>query len=202
MGQECICMVRHEGKYAKAKVLLETSELIVRGELSLKISFSSITALSAADGELRVRTKDGLTILELGVEKAAKWRERIANPKSLIEKLGQKAGDEVVLIGKFEQRFLRDLKKAGAKLLENVSSTTKWILLNVEAQADLAKVKASAKSMSGATALWIVYPKGQKALTEHDVRGAGLKAGLTDVKVTRFSESHTALKFVIPKAGR
>jgi hypothetical protein len=34
------------------------------------------------------------------------------------------------------------------------------------------------------------------------VRGAGLKAGLVDVKVAGFSETHTALKFVIPKGKR
>ncbi len=48
----------------------------------------------------------------------------------------------------------------------------------------------------------IVYPKGQKTITESTVRTAGLKAGLTDIKVVGFSATHTALKFVIPKAKR
>jgi hypothetical protein len=45
--------------------------------------------------------------------------------------------------------------------------------------------------------LWVVYPKGKKALTEADVLGAGRKAGLKDVKVVGFSATHTALKFVV-----
>jgi len=54
----------------------------------------------------------------------------------------------------------------------------------------------------GAAALWIVYPKGPKDITENDVLAAGRKAGLKDVKVAGFSPTHTALKFVIPAARR
>jgi hypothetical protein len=63
---------------------------------------------------------------------------------------------------------------------------------------ELSSVAEIAKSMEGATALWIVYPKGQKSITENDVIAAGRKTGLKDVKVVGFSATHTALKFVIP----
>jgi hypothetical protein len=56
--------------------------------------------------------------------------------------------------------------------------------------------------MRGATALWIVYPKGQKQITENDVLAAGRRAGLKDVKVVGFSATHTALKFVVPLSDR
>lgn len=201
MGQELLCTVRHQGKTLKGKALLETSELILRGDTPLKIPFASICALDAVDCELRVRTKTGLIVFVLG-DKAAKWRERIANPKTLMEKLGVKAGDGVALLGKFEGELLDQLKKTGAETSNRLSASTQWIFLRVDAQAELSKVKSCADGMRGATALWIVYPKGQKTLTENDVRSAGLKAGLTDIKVTKFSESHTALKFVIPTAKR
>ena len=67
---------------------------------------------------------------------------------------------------------------------------------------DLKKVAGIAKGMRGAAGLWIVYAKGKKELTENDVRGAGLKAGLVDVKVARFSETKTGLKFVVPRERR
>jgi hypothetical protein len=47
-----------------------------------------------------------------------------------------------------------------------------------------------------------VYRKGQKSITETDVRSAGLQAGLVDIKVVSFSATHTALKFVVPKSKR
>lgn len=99
MGQEAICTVRHEGKSISGKALLETNELIVRGELPLKIPFSAITSLKAVDGELHVRTKSGMTVFVLGA-KAEKWRERIANPKSLIE-AGTESGGNGFRGGKF-----------------------------------------------------------------------------------------------------
>jgi len=47
-----------------------------------------------------------------------------------------------------------------------------------------------------------VYPKGQKHIREIDVINAGKSAGLVDNKVARFSETHTALRLVIPLANR
>lgn len=57
---------------------------------------------------------------------------------------------------------------------------------------------------SGASdgALWLVTPRGVSAVTEADALAAGRAAGLTDVKVVRFSDTHTAHKFVVPRANR
>jgi hypothetical protein len=199
MGQEIPCLVHFGGNLDKGKALLETSEILFRGDLRLKIPFSKIKDVRAADGELRVTTSEGLAVFELGA-KAESWRDRILHPKSVIEKLGIKPGEAVTLYGAFEKNFLADLTKHGAKMSNRNSSL--WILLAAESRDELQGVKSVAKSLSGPAALWIIYPKGQKVITEGDVRGAGLKAGLTDVKVAKFSETHTALKFVIPKAKR
>jgi hypothetical protein len=51
-------------------------------------------------------------------------------------------------------------------------------------------------------ALWAVWAKGRKELNENHVREAALDAGLVDVKVARFSATHSALKLVVPKAKR
>jgi hypothetical protein len=48
----------------------------------------------------------------------------------------------------------------------------------------------------------VIAPKGQRHITETDVLLAGRAPGLTDVKVVRFSETHTAHRFVVPLAGR
>lgn len=202
MGNEAACKLRYEGKAFSGKALLETAEILFRGDTRLKIPFSSITALQARDGELHVRTKDGLAIFGIGPQ-ADKWREKIANPKTRVEKLGVKSGETVSLLGQFPADFLTDLKKRGAVLVQGkVAKDSPWIFLAAESRPELQRVRAQAKALSGAAALWIVYPKGQKSLTETDVRSSGLRAGLTDVKVARFSDTHTALKFVIPKSQR
>jgi hypothetical protein len=202
MGNEAACKLHYAGKAFAGKALLETSEILFRGDTRLKIHFSSITAIQARDGELHVRTKEGLAIFDLGPQ-AEKWREKIVHPKTLLDKLGVKPGDAVSLHGEFSADFLASLKKHGAVTAhDKTAKTVPWVFLAAESRQDLQRVKAFANSLSGAAALWIVYPKGQKSFTEADVRSAGLKAGLTDVKVAGFSATHTALKFVIPKSKR
>ena len=56
--------------------------------------------------------------------------------------------------------------------------------------------------IGGAGALWAVWAKGRKELNENHVRDAALAAGVVDVKVARFSPTHSALKLVVPKAKR
>jgi len=51
-------------------------------------------------------------------------------------------------------------------------------------------------------AIWVIRPKGRPNISENDVMSAGKNAGLVDVKVVRFSETHTAEKFVIPVSKR
>ncbi len=57
-------------------------------------------------------------------------------------------------------------------------------------------------SLTPAGGIWVVAPKGVAEITEADVLAAGRKAGLVDIKVVRFSATHTAHKFVVPKAQR
>ncbi|HXC47616.1 MAG TPA: hypothetical protein VNU20_04945 [Candidatus Sulfotelmatobacter sp.] len=198
MGQEVVCTAHWGGKSVRGKALLETAEITFRGEERLKIRFSSIRGLEAKDGELRLKTDEGLVVFELG-ERAEKWREKIANPKSVMEKLGVKPGESVAVFGKLEGEFLKKLKGqksvvAPGKIEDGVG----WIFFGTETREGLGKVTKIAAKMKGSAALWVVYPKGQKSVTEIDVIGAGREAGLKDVKVVGFSATHTALKFVIP----
>ncbi|PYR70118.1 MAG: hypothetical protein DMF88_03745 [Acidobacteria bacterium] len=56
--------------------------------------------------------------------------------------------------------------------------------------------------MPSSCAIWVIRPKGSQQISESDVMKAGKAAGLVDVKVARFSETHTAEKFVIPVSRR
>jgi len=182
----------------RGKALLETAEIIFRGDERRRIPFSAIRGMEAKDGELRLRTDEGLVVFELG-ERAEKWREKIANPKSVVEKLGVKPGEPVAVFGKLDGEFLKKLKEhksavAPGKIVDGVG----WIFLAAETREGLGEVKKIAGKLKGNAALWVVYPKGQKHITEMDVISAGRKAGMKDVKVVGFSATHTALKFVIP----
>jgi len=202
MGKECECVARFGKQKSEGKALLETNELIFRGDFRLKVLFASLKSATAANGELRLETPEGLAVFELG-EQAAKWCEKILHPKSRIEKIGVKAGAKVALIGSFDEDFVLELKLlADAMAQEKVAPETDTIFLAADSLKELSSVAKTAKSMKGGTALWIVYPKGQKSITENDVIAAGRKSGLKDVKVVGFSATHTALKFVLPLTKR
>jgi hypothetical protein len=198
MGNEVKCKARFGEEVSEGKALLETTELLFRGGFRLKIPFASIKSAKAVDGELRLKTADGLAVFELGAA-AEKWRDKILHPKSRIEKLGIRPGAKVALLRKFDADFRDELKLlAGLVTRDKVAADAEAIFFAAESQKELSQVAKIAKSVKGAAELWIVYPKGQKNITENDVIAAGRKTGLKDVKVVGFSATHTALKFVIP----
>jgi hypothetical protein len=202
MGSEATCKVRFGNQESQGKALLETSEILFRGGFRLKIPFSTIKSAKTAAGELRLQTAEGLAVFQLGPA-AEKWCQKILHPKSRIEKLGVKPGARVSLLGSFDADFVEELGGFTKSLSKNkVAGNSEMIFFAADSKEDLAAASKIAKSMQGAAALWIVYPKGQQHITENDVLTAGRKTSLKDVKVVGFSPTHTALKFVIPVAER
>ncbi|HEX2832054.1 MAG TPA: hypothetical protein VHW00_03515 [Thermoanaerobaculia bacterium] len=183
------------------EALLETSEIIFRGERRVVIRFDAIQAVDARDGRLHVEYKGGEAILELGAH-AAKWAEKIRNPKTVVQKLGIKAGQQISVVHLEEPAFLRDLETAQAIVSTRLKKNSDAIFYGASARADLAKLESLRASLASNGALWIIRPKGVKEITEGDVMAAGKAAGLVDVKVVRFSDTQTAEKFVIPVANR
>ncbi len=107
------------------------------------------------------------------------------------------------LLGKFEPEFLAEVGELTKSVSKGkVTADSEWIFFAANSERELGALSKISKSMKGAAALWIVYPKGQKHITENDVLAAGRNAGLKDVKVVGFSLTHTALKFVIPLSER
>jgi hypothetical protein len=202
MGNEASCKVQFGKQQSEGRALLETSEIFFRGEFRLKIPFSTIKSAKAVDGELRLQTAEGLAVFHLGAT-AEKWCDKILHPKSRIEKLGVKPKAGVSLLGDFDAEFLDELGKLTKSVSKGkVTADSEWIFFAADSKGDLGDLPKISKSMKGAAALWIVYPKGQKDITENDVLRAGRKVGLKDVKVVGFSPTHTALKFVVPLSHR
>ena len=66
MGNESNCKVRFGKQQSEGKALLETSEILFRGDFRLKIPFSTVKSAQAVDGELRLQTAEGLAVFQLG----------------------------------------------------------------------------------------------------------------------------------------
>jgi hypothetical protein len=120
--------------------------------------------------------------------------------RSRIEKLGIEAGQSVLLIGVTDAHFLAELQGCGARITRTRSPDVIFCL--VETRAALQKLPELARRMKRDGALWTLRPKGSPHISESDVMKAGKAAGLVDIKVVRFSDTHTAEKFVVPKKLR
>ncbi len=163
---------------------------------------ASLKSVSSREGDLHLRWPDGTAIFELG-DHAEKWAHKILHPKSTAEKLGIKPGLAMSVIGNFEDGFVKELENA-AKVFSNgrAAQDSDLLFFAAEHGAELQHAKKLTASLGSTGALWIVYPKGRQEITERQVLDAGRKAGFVDVKVVSFSATHTALKFVRPKAKR
>jgi hypothetical protein len=150
---------------------------------------------------LTLKSTEGVLTLAIGA-KAEKWAAAITSPKSRIDKIGVKPGQRVSALGVSDRAFVDELNAAGADVSERVRKDSDAIFIAVESSADLRRIASLAKSLAPAGALWAIRRKGVADASEALTMAAGKAAGLVDVKVVRFSETHTAEKFVIPKSRR
>jgi hypothetical protein len=202
MGRELLCNIRAGGKAARGKALLETNEIIFRGDLRLKIPFASLKSVVARNGELHLQWAEDSAVFELG-KQAEKWAHKILHPKSTAEKLGIKPGLVISAITMGDDNFVKDLRAQSKSFSDfKALKTSDLIFFGASKAGELTRVKRLVPSLASAGALWIVYPKGRLEITELQVLNAGRAARLVDVKVVSFSPTHTALKFVRPKAKR
>jgi hypothetical protein len=198
MGNEAQCRVEIGGEAAEAKALLETEELIVRGALRAKIPFRETKDVAADGGVLSFRWNGREVRIHVGRD-AAKWAEKIRNPKSVAQKLGVKPGQKISIIGKLDESFLGGID---VDLSRRLRKDSDLIFFAAAKREDLGRLEELRHALVPAGAVWVIRPKGVAAISEGDVMAQAKKAGLVDVKVVRFSETHTAEKLVIPITAR
>ena len=123
--------------------------------------------------------------------------------RSLIDKLNIKPGARVSVLGVKDADFMGELlDRTGDISLGGVSPGSDGVFLGVDQPDDMAQMVSLRPLIKPDGAVWVVFRKGRKDFNENDVLRLGLATGLVDVKVVRFSETHTAVKFVIRKADR
>lgn len=205
MGREASCTAHANERTVRGKALLETTELVFRGDgLRLAIPFAHIRAVAARGEALEVRWRDGTVRFDLGAAEAARWAERIKNPRGRTEKLGIKAGTRVAAVGPLDPDFVLELRACGADVAgARARGPFDVVFFAAQTPADLARLATLKATLDPAGALWVVRAKGAGAMvTESAVMAAARGAGLVDVKVVAFSATHTAEKLVIPVADR
>ncbi len=198
MGNEIVCRASLGAQTSEGKALLESDHLLFRGEFRCKVFFRDLAKVSVDRGTLSLFGPEGELRLELG-KKATVWSEKILHPKSRAEKLGLKAGTQVLVINLADTEFQAELAKSAVEITAVRSKSQSYLVFfGVEDAPGLTKIPDLVPRFKERGALWIVYPKGQSRISESAVIQAGRAAGLKDVKVVSFSSTQTALKFVRP----
>ena len=202
MGREAVCTGRLGRESGEGKALLETDEVLFRGEFRARVPLREITAIESKSGVLSLRWPGGTLALELGPA-AEKWAEAIRHPRSVLDKLGVKPGLRVAVLGGFDAGFTADVARAlGAKPLARAATGCDLVFARFAKPGDEARLAKLVAAIEPDGGVWAIYPKGRRELSEDTIRAAAKRAGLVDVKVVRFSDELGALKLVIPKVAR
>ena len=201
MGLSTLCRATFKGRASVGRAELETDFVSFRGAFAATVTFASIAAVAVTDGVLSLETEDGTLALNLGAA-AERWAGKIRFPKGRLAKLGVTAGQRVSVVGLADPSLAGELRAAGADVSLRARKASDAIFVAVESARDLRRFGMVRPSLRPDGAIWAIRRKGVAAASEALTMAAGRAAGLVDVKVVRFSDTHTAEKFVIPRADR
>jgi hypothetical protein len=114
-------------------------------------------------------------------------------PKPLLQKLGAKPDLGMAALGFVDKEWMEDLPFDRSLIADRLYDV---VVVKIDDPIKLRSLSRLKHALKDRGALWIVYPRGVKHITQAQVMFAGNASAWTDVKVCRFSETHTALKFV------
>ena len=202
MGREIRCMAEVGDWVGQGRLLLETDELIFRGAQRTVVPRASIRGARAQDGWLIVDHQHGTARFDLG-DLAESWARAITNPRTRIDKLDVKPTSRAAVIGVTDEEFLAELReRAAAVEVSDAVENVDLIFYAIDDVLDLERLPALRERIVPAGALWLIHPRGDPELKHEPIVAAAKRAGLIDTKTARFSETHTALKLVVPRAAR
>jgi len=200
MGREATVQCRWGQEAGLCKVLLETHELIVRGELRRRVPIASLRDVSVAKEELRFKVDGDAVSLSLGPALSQRWAKAIATPPpTLANKLGISSTSRLKLLGEIDSEELQAaIAEAAPPNDKTDGNAAHLILASVKTPLDLDLVlNRLPKRPSDLVPLWIVYPKGGiDGFGETSVRETLRRRGFIDTKIASVSSKLTALRFI------
>ena len=199
MGKEATCLCECSGSVFQVKVVLEASELILRGDLRKRIPRSSMAKILVRDGRLCFKAGADDIALAIGEAPALKWQQVLQTPPpSLAHKLGITESTSVQIFGEIDDGNLQD-----ALLVASLVSPTPGdiFIARIDTEKDLYDVaKAAAARPNKSAPLWVIFPKGSgHLLSEASIRSVLREKNMIDVKVASVSSKLTGLCFILKK---
>lgn len=202
MGQEFEGTVTVGGQKVPCRGDFGSDRVRLSGGKRGDVPYKQVEVVSTAKGILKLRVDGTPCEFPIGAN-VDRLANKIRNPASRLDKLGIKAGLKVAVVGPQDKAFLDELRKVGIPFHDGrPRATVDVLVLAAKSTDDLAELGSLREHVEVDGALWVVYRRGKPDPSEMMVLDAGRGAGLKDVKVARFSETHTAIKFVRPLSER
>jgi hypothetical protein len=200
MGREAICGCTFDGTTTKVKAFLESEELILRGDISLRAPLHAVHHVRVESESLCFNLDKGPVRLDLGAAVAKSWAKKIkSTPPSLADKLGI-TGKIVRTIGPMADRAVDSALTSATRIS---SRNPDLILSYVDTPESLATTLREARTqLARSVPIWLVYRKGGgHPLSEAAIRTTLRAHGFMDTKVASVSTELTALRFSRPKSS-
>jgi Protein of unknown function (DUF3052) len=210
MGYETKCHVRvvnaGETRQSDATVLLETDELVVRGEARVRVKRSDIRRITRRAGVVTVTSPSATVTLSLGEPAAERWEKKLGEaPKPLIDKLDVKPDAAVLLIGHHDDTLVSQLGERTSDVSRSAKAKNRDVVfVQVGGAADMQRIERANAAIADHGAIWVVHPKGPppNGVADTAIFAKAKELGLTYTKVARVSDTLTAEKLVRPVASR
>jgi hypothetical protein len=196
MGREAEGAIRYLGAEGAGRILIESREVILRGEVRARVPREAITVVRVEGDDLVLETARGTVVATVGAGLAEGLARVLLKPvPSLAEKLG--------LGGKAKAGCLWPVTDAGllTALAGRVVPVAEAALLVAEVldEAALARLVSALPGLAGRH-LWVVNAKGPRpALPEARIRAALRGAGWIDSKTTAVSDRVSATRYGLRK---
>ena len=209
MGYETKCRVQVDDgsgkpRTADATVLLETDELVVRGEARIKVPRRDIESVSRRNGVVTVTAPTATVRLTLGEPAATKWEQKLREaPKRLIDKLDVKPDAKVWLLELASPELEAQIAERTSEVSRAKSARDRDVVfVGVERDAHLSRIERAVNAILDDGAIWVIHPKGPDGVADTSIFEKAKALNLTYTKVARVSDTHTAEKLVRPRASR
>jgi hypothetical protein len=197
MGLEARCLCRWQGGAGEVKALLETHELILRGDFKRRYALVAMADVSVVGEDLRFTSGGEGVALALGAARAGRWAKKIGEPPpSLAKKLGVGPSSRALVIGQVSSAALQEALAGGT------AASTDEARLSLAVVADAAALECALRAhatMPRGIPIWIVHGKGPRApFGEGPVRRLMREAGYRDTKVSAVSDDLSATRYSRP----
>lgn len=193
MGLEAQGVCRWKGQVAPVKALLESRELILRGDIRARILREDIRAFSVDCDDLIVETGSDILVLHIGSVAAARWAAALSRPlPTLAQKLGVSLSRLAYAIGTSDYP---ELSEALAGFETPRVTDAAMLVAIIHDQVDLDFVLRASQAVPQCP-IWCIYGKGKHAtLSDAAIRSQMRGCGYVDNKTSAVSERLTATRY-------